>query len=277
MTAVPKPYRRKKRGRYVGNFRVTVAGEDLNLGTKDANEATRRARLAAAGKWPPVEAAAEAAAAALDPGAAHTPTPEPGPEPPIEPAAPGPPGDGAPAGAAATPAGAAPTEPLGDAARAAAADASADPDAATNAAGAPAPDLDGEIRRVMGDLGVGGSADLFEQGADGIAALLLWLQGKAIELGIEWRLKVPEAQVPQIGPSEPPRTILRLGVKAQAMRWFPNLLDQVQPWMAIVVGLGLAVPAQVLNVKFIVDGRPVTLDEARAAGERAAAEQKRAA
>jgi hypothetical protein len=52
-----KPYRRRKgkRGPFVGNFRVTINGRDLNLGTKDGEEAHQRARLAAKGKWPPAQ------------------------------------------------------------------------------------------------------------------------------------------------------------------------------------------------------------------------------
>ena len=63
---MPKPFRVKRNGKYIGSWIVAVGGERLNLQTKDAGEARRRARLAARGAWPPEEAAADAVADVLD-------------------------------------------------------------------------------------------------------------------------------------------------------------------------------------------------------------------
>jgi hypothetical protein len=63
---MPKPFRVKRNGKYIGSWIVAVGGERLNLRTKDAGEARRRARLAARGVWPPEEAAADAVADVLD-------------------------------------------------------------------------------------------------------------------------------------------------------------------------------------------------------------------
>jgi len=62
-----KLWRVKRRGKYIGSWRVTIKGKEINLQTQDANEATRRARLAAKGQWPQEEHAAEAVAAAFKP------------------------------------------------------------------------------------------------------------------------------------------------------------------------------------------------------------------
>ena len=67
---MPKPYRVKRNGKLIGSFLVVIDGQRVNLETKDANEARRRARLAERGKWPPEDAAADATKEILD-GAAE--------------------------------------------------------------------------------------------------------------------------------------------------------------------------------------------------------------
>jgi hypothetical protein len=47
-----KPYRVKRGSRYIGSFLVVVDGQRVNLQTKDATEARRRAALAEKGQWP---------------------------------------------------------------------------------------------------------------------------------------------------------------------------------------------------------------------------------
>lgn len=47
-----KPYRVKRGDRCIGSFIVVHEGKRVNLGTKDANEARRRAALVARGEWP---------------------------------------------------------------------------------------------------------------------------------------------------------------------------------------------------------------------------------
>lgn len=54
------PRRRKKGGKYVGNFYQYVDGKQVNLGTANAVLARKRARLALEGKWPDAKSAEEA-------------------------------------------------------------------------------------------------------------------------------------------------------------------------------------------------------------------------
>lgn len=61
-----KLWRVKRRGKFIGSFRVTIKGREINLDTKDATEALRRAKLAARGLWPQEQNAAVAVAAAFD-------------------------------------------------------------------------------------------------------------------------------------------------------------------------------------------------------------------
>jgi hypothetical protein len=48
-----KPYRVKRAGRLIGSFLVVHEGRRVNLDTKDASEARRRALLVEKGEWPP--------------------------------------------------------------------------------------------------------------------------------------------------------------------------------------------------------------------------------
>lgn len=56
-----KPYRVKRGSKFIGSFIVVYDGERVNLRTKDANEARRRAALVAKGLWPPSDTGAAAA------------------------------------------------------------------------------------------------------------------------------------------------------------------------------------------------------------------------
>lgn len=62
-----KPYRVKRGGKLIGNFIVVHDGNRVNLRTKDASEARRRAALVARGEWPPEDnGEARAVRAALE-------------------------------------------------------------------------------------------------------------------------------------------------------------------------------------------------------------------
>lgn len=61
-----KLWRIKRRGKYIGSWRISIKGREVNLLTKDATEAKRRAQLAARGLWPSEEPAADALNKALD-------------------------------------------------------------------------------------------------------------------------------------------------------------------------------------------------------------------
>lgn len=62
-----KLWRVNRRGKSIGSWRVTVKGREINLQTKDATEALRRAKLAQRGQWPQEQVAADGVAAAFDP------------------------------------------------------------------------------------------------------------------------------------------------------------------------------------------------------------------
>jgi hypothetical protein len=257
---------RKANGRYYGSYRVILqkgSKKSISLETQDADEAQRRARLAKKGLWSPTGAAATAAAAALDPGRSDE----------APPAPPGIAGDrpagpdrraamdgGDPAAGAAQGGGVDDREPLDAAAQAAAAE----------AAGAkaeyipPSGGLEDDVKAAMADLGVGGDADLFEQAADGVAAFLLWAEGKAVEAGINWRLKRRGRSERFVNGSSSAdgvsRKIVRASVKAQALRWFPKLFETVEPWMGIAVGLAVGAGEQIKGAHFVdKDGNPTTM------------------
>lgn len=246
---------KKPGGKYYGSYRLRTSkssGKSISLQTQDADEAQRRARLWKKKLWSPsspVEGAAAAAAAAMDPGT----------DPPADP----PPPDDPPAAHAGTTetggAGAPEREPLDDAAQAAAAEASG----AKADYIPPGANFEDEIQAAMGDLGVGGDADLLEQAADGVAALLLWAEGKAVELGVNWSLKrrgrTERLVVGTVAADGAPRKVVRICLKAQALRSFPTLFQKLEPWMGIVVGLVMGAGVQIQGAHFVdKDGNPVT-------------------
>jgi hypothetical protein len=243
-----KPYRRRKgkNGAYVGNFRVAVDGRDINLGTKDATEAHARARLAVKGKWPPIPAAVESITQSLDPGA---PPPEqvPEPSPPagattdegggplhaVPPVTHGPPPPEAPSHD--------PSQPLNEAIA----------DAATQVSGigsspekqaAQENDVDAEMRAVLEELNGGATgAELIDFLCDAGAGILLWAETKGIQLGVntvlarrkaDWRLRTKELEEKHVM-----RRVLRVGLKASAVKYFPDIASNLSPGWAIAIGL----------------------------------------
>lgn len=61
-----KPYRVKRGDKFIGSFIVVHDGKRVNLATKDASEARRRALLVKKGQWPPAGDAAAAVKNALE-------------------------------------------------------------------------------------------------------------------------------------------------------------------------------------------------------------------
>lgn len=247
-----KPYRRRKTkgGPFVGNWRVTVDGRDINLGTKNATEALARAKLAAKGQWPPDEAAARAAVTMLDPG---TPTPlvpplvavdpdVPAPTPPPEsPEAPPvslpPPGPAAPGPAPEQPG---PTDPLEAATAAAAAEAGGLGEDVTADKAEREKASEQELAALMGELtGPGGQGEIVESLADGLAAGILWLERKSVELGWGWTFRKPTGKRLVTKPHDPAgieRKCIRVGMKAVLTIHFPELAAKLTPGWAIGIG-----------------------------------------
>lgn len=81
----PKLWRRKKNGKYVGNFFVTVKGESVNLGTQDATRGLERRPFALNGTRN-FQDDADGAAADVMAALAPAPDPVPPPVPPVPPA-----------------------------------------------------------------------------------------------------------------------------------------------------------------------------------------------
>lgn len=242
-----KPYRRRKgKNRpYVGNYRVTVDGRDINLGTKDAQEAQARARLAKQGKWPPEEAAVAAAVDALDPGRHKVPEPslatagattgEGGGTPhAVPPVTHVPPPPEAPSHE--------PAQSLNDAAAAAAAELADEVEEVTAEQAEQENGVNAELRAIMGELSGGATGgDLLDGICDGASAFLLWAEGKAIELGVNWTLarrkSTMRLQTQQLEQTSLMRKALRVGLKGAAITYFPDFATNLSPGWAIAIGL----------------------------------------
>lgn len=266
-----RPYRRRKgkSGPFVGNYRVAVNGRDINLGTKDAQEAMARAKLAVKGKWPPEEAAAAAAVAALDPaqddsrsereGSGAPPAEDPikaappssGPEP-KHPVAP----EAAPASSPG------PAEPL-EVAAAAAAAAATEPERTAEQLEAEEKtrrEVDTELAAVMGELTGGQTTggEFLDQVCDGLAAAILWAERKGMELGWKWAISKRTGK--QLVTQQPEsddmsRRAVRVGLKGIAVVHFPDLASKLTPGTAIAVGLAMGA------VGAVVGGKLVELDK----------------
>jgi hypothetical protein len=283
---MPKPYRRRKgkTGPYVGNFRCTVDGRDINLLTKDASEALARARLAAKGKWPPIEAAVEAARAALDPGASD-------PEPPELAGEPAGVGGGAPQpntpetlGTHAPPPRESPSHeaaaPLNEAAAAAAAEATGDPAEKIEQQAEQANHVNTELAAVMAELSGGaGGGDLLDGLCDGAAAFILWAERKSIELGVNWTLERRKSKkrfkAGELEQGSLMRKALRVGLKGAAVTYFPDFATSLTPSWAIAIGM-IGGATQCVMTGELVDtetGRSQAVGEAFAAAKAAAQEQ----
>ena len=255
-----KPYRRRKgkNGPYVGNYRVSINGRDINLETKDAQEAHARARLAAKGKWPVIPAAVSAAVDALDPGRTQDPEPshlagdaegEGGGTPHAVPPATHVPPPPEPSSHETPP-------PLNDAAAAAAAEVSGgvgvDPEVQAEQENG----VNVELKAVMAELGGGASgADLLDGLCDGGAAFLLWAEAKAMQLGVNWTLKRRRSPLrivlEQPEQSSIMRKALRVGLKGAMVTYFPDFAQQLTPGWAIAIGLVGGAGVSVMNGKFI--------------------------
>jgi hypothetical protein len=229
-----KPYRRRRGKKFVGSYRYTTTdGRDVNLQTKDANEAHQRSRLAEKGLWPPEDAAAAAGAAALDPTA--------------EPEAPGPigPEDPTPAPAPRAPPSELPPpapeverEPR-DVAGAAAAAEAAGVEVDEEGEPPPAQTEEDEVRAMMAELG---SDEVIDQACDGLGAFLLKAEGWALALGVNWALKKRKRRIEIPQPSTPDsieRKCLRVGLKVGCRKWLPGLFENMGPGAAIVAGLSI--------------------------------------
>lgn len=279
-----KPYRRRKgkNGKFVGNFRVTIDGRDLNLETKDAAEATRRARLATQGKWPPIDAATAAAVQALDPGA---PPPTVSTEAGAAPAV-GTPTEGSRAEAPAvsaepaerSPAGAPPPserEPLNDAAAAAAVEAGEYEEQQAEAAEAESVSAD-EVKAAMAEL-VGPDGDLLKGICDGAGAFTLWLEGWAVKYGIKWGTGI-KMDPGQSGPDSMARKCLRVGYHATLLKHFPTIAQNLSPGWAIVIGLGFGAKDAIMEGRIIeADGSRTKVADVVAAAKAEEAAQTAAA
>jgi hypothetical protein len=248
-----KPYRRRRGKKFVGSFRYTTSdGRDVNLQTKDANEAHQRARLAEKGQWPPEDAAAAAGTAALDP------TAEPDAPEPIGPEDPAPAPLRAPPSELPPPAPEPPAEPMDDAGAAAAAEV-AGTEVAEDGEPSPAQTEEDDVREMMAELG---SDEVIDKACDGLGAFLLKAEGWALGLGINWALKKRKRKIEIAQPSTPDsmeRKCLRVGLKVGCRKWLPGLFDNMGPGAAIVAGLSIGGVAMLASAR-VVDletGAPV--------------------
>lgn len=244
-----KPYRRRKgkNGPFIGNYRCTFDGRDINLQTKDAHEAHARARLVTKGKWPPIEAAVAAARTALDPGAPAT-----DPEPPESAGEPEETGGGEPHDETPSPSTHSPppreqpsheaAPDLNEAARTAAEEASGHTSFDKEKQAEQAHDVDAELKTIMEELGGGaGGVDLLNMIADGGSAFLLFAEKKGIELGVNWVLARRKAKhrvvLPSLEEGDKMRAVLRIGLKAKLVELLPDFTTRLTPGWAIAIGM----------------------------------------
>jgi len=257
---LPKLWRRKNAaGKFIGNYFISRDG-DINLGTSDANEATKR-RLEAVqrGKRNFVDEVDEAADAieGIEPGegspestpaGGSTPPPAPAAAPPLQPDAVIPPRP---------PQLALPPAPATDAAAEA---------QATNEA---ADEVDDQAH----DAGAGGAAapgfppnvldGFLEQGASVIVDLQLELQAAVIRK----RFKRAPERIPD---DSPVRKMAAEAWVAQLKIWFPAD-TMLPPWaMALLLPI-MCVPQQLANATPIKDEEPQPQDASGVEAEKAAA------
>ncbi|HYD01787.1 MAG TPA: hypothetical protein VEB22_11225 [Phycisphaerales bacterium] len=223
--------RRGRGGKYTGNFYVSIKGRDINLGTQDGNEATKRLAEALRGRrtWPDDldEAAAAvdgpppepppAAAAVLPPAPASSAPPDP-PRPPVQPDQVLPPL----------------LPPMSsDEARAEA--------EATNAAAA-AGSEDGGQADAGGGIPFGSEAldNMIENGALLLVDWQLQLQAAVIRR----RLKKEPGQIPEESPA---RKMAADAWKEQLRRWLPSTADLLPPWALALAIPALCIPMQVMT------------------------------
>jgi hypothetical protein len=160
-----KPYRVKRGQKFIGSFIVVHDGQRVNLGTKDANEARRRAALVAKGLWPPDEGAAAAVKRSLEGGE----------EPPVSvpPAVPPPPALPEPIEVPAEPVPRAPPAPPP----------MPSAQAVNETAAAEADDLENQAKSVLADAGVDMS-EIVAKAPSLLAGAHLYIQGQLCRLGV---------------------------------------------------------------------------------------------
>jgi hypothetical protein len=247
-------YRRKKNGKFIGSYFIDVDGVPLNLHTKDAAEARRRAGLAARGKWPPVDAAAEAAIEAMDPAGsddsaaaapaavvvgsvadapieaapeAVSPTPSAQPQPAVSPA------EAASAAAA---------EMAGERAEAAGVAVAVDQQAA----------VDAKLAAVMAKVAGGsGGDDVLGTACSMVAGLLLGAERKAIEWGVSGPLKKSNRAFVPGEPTEIALEALAAGLQGYAVQLWPDFASKLTPGWAVVLGLAVGGGAMVTTGKVV--------------------------
>jgi hypothetical protein len=239
-------FRRKRSGKYTGNWIVRVDGKDTNLGTKDKREASERARLAIAGEWPR-DADADSRSAARNlaedddpaveaPRAPAAPTARP-----VE-AAPEPPAESEPESEdlpAAEPAS------VGDL-NAAAVDADAAFGEMADAAGVTPEEMKGAIAELMSDA------------PQLVAGIHLAVQGILVQIGYYFvkGKRTKTALVPKpIGPEAPERRILALGWKAALAKADLNI-ETIPWWAPLLLGMAWTATVQVKSADVVDTSKP---------------------
>ena len=230
---IPKLWRKKRPGgRLYGSWLATIAGEDVNLGTSNAELARQRLVEALRGKrnFPSdAELAAQALEAEIAPPAAPAPEPAPIPDPPAA----------APAAAPVVPDAIEPPRALPPMPATAEADARAEAEA-TNAAaaetgGAPG---SGEAPPAEGMFSADALEGMLATAASALVEAQLALQAFVIEKRTGKRPPALPEQL--VGPL---RTAAAQGWVAQFKRWFPDMAD-TPPWLIAVGAPLLLAPLQ---------------------------------
>jgi hypothetical protein len=232
-------FRRKRSGKYTGNWIVRVDGRDVNLNTKDKNEARENARLALAGEWPR-DADADSRSAAGNLADADDPEPRVPTAPPARPveAAPEPPEEPE-VLAAAEPAS------VGDL-NAAAVEADAAFGEMADAAGVTPEEMRGAIAELMTDA------------PQLVAGIHLAAQGVLVQIGYYFvkGKRTKTALVPKpIGPDAPERRILALGWKAALAKADLNI-ETIPWWLPLLVGMAWTATVQVKSAEVVDTSKP---------------------
>ena len=213
-----KPYRVKRAGKLIGSFIVVHEGRRVNLETKDASEARRRALLVEKGEWPPrgndlagqIHDSLEGKGPAAPP---PTPPPEPLPSP-ISPTPIVPPDPVA-----------SPADVLNDVAA---------EDAAT---------IESEAKSALADAGFD-LGELETKAPDLLAGVHLWAQGQMCRLGLRVVKGRWPTGIPTLPDDDPMRKMLGKLWLAKLREW--NLdLSSVGPGWWLVILSGVTALAQV--------------------------------
>jgi hypothetical protein len=242
-------FRRKRSGKYVGNWIERVDGNEINLGTKSATLAKKRAKLAQAGEWPrdPVAdahgAAADVAAAmegkevpraGIDSEADAMPQAARHGEGTLPVSDPRPPVVGSPAASASS------------ASAADMAAATSDADAAMVEMAAASGVTVDELKTAMAAM----AEDFPDQAAGG----LLVAQGALVRVGYALFTKAGKTgrrlEVPAIPVGHPARNLIAIGVRGCMRDWNVDL-ERVPSWLILVAGLVLSAGVQVQSAAVI--------------------------